>query len=134
MIIFKEWNKVHRLRTFLDTAPDGKYTIKPYKESRGNHQNNLYWWLLSYAESITGTKAENYHEWFKLTHLPKAKRKRIECFWKVKYKKTELTTTTMKKDEFARYFTDCSRDFEWIWILLPPYNSPELESLLSSYF
>lgn len=132
-IITKIWDKVYWLKEFLYEAPDWKYIIQDWKQTRSNQQSRMYWALLNFAEEQTDTKADFYHEYFKKEHLPKAKRKRLKCFWKVFYEKEELTTTTMKTDEFSKYYTACERDLAVIWVILPDRNSPEYENFLLSY-
>lgn len=132
-LLTKSWQSVSWLREFLQEAPDGKYIIQEWKDTRGNQQNRMYWALLNFAEEQTWTDNDVYHKYFKKEHLPKAKRKRLKCFWKVFYEKEELTTTTMKTDEFSKYYTKCEQDLAVIGVILPDRNSPEYENFLLSY-
>ena len=132
-LLTKSWQSVSWLREFLQEAPDWTYLIQEWKPTRGNQQNRMYWALLNFAEEQTDTKADIYHEYFKKTHWPKARKKRLQCLGKVFYKNTELTTTTMKTDEFSKYYEKCEQDLAVIWVVLPPRNSPEYENFLLSY-
>lgn len=132
-LLTKSWQSVSWLREFLQEAPDGKYLIQEWKDTRGNQQNRMYWALLNFAEEQTDTKSDVYHEYFKKTHAPKARKKRLQCLGKVFYKNTELTTTTMKTDEFSKYYTKCEQDLAVIGVILPDRNSPEYENFLFSY-
>lgn len=132
-LITKSWNSVLWLREFLRDAPDGKYVIASWKETRHNLQNALYWALLNFAEEQTGTTADVYHEYFKRTHWQKARRKRIACMGKVFYSREEITTTTMKKDEFAKYLEKCEMDLVTLGVYLPPRWWAEWDNFLLTY-
>lgn len=132
-IITKSWQSVSWLREFLQEAPDWRYVIQEWKDTRWNRQNRMYWALLNFAEEQTWTNDDVYHEYFKRTHTPKARKKRLQCLGKVFYKNTELTTTTMKTDEFSKYYTKCEQDLAVIGVILPDKNSPEYENFLLSY-
>lgn len=132
-LISKSWNNVAWLRDFLDNAPDGKYIISPWKETRHNLQNALYWALLNFAEEQTGTTSDAYHVYFKRTHWPRARRKRMCCMGKVFYKNEDTTTTTMKKDEFSKYFEKCEMDLATLGVYLPPRWWAEWDNFLLTY-
>lgn len=132
-ILTKSWDKVHWLKEFLSKSPDGIYMISEHKPTRNNQQNRMYWALLNFAEEQTQTNSDTFHEYFKKTHLPKAKRKRLKCFEKVFYTKEEMTTTNMKTDEFAKYFEKCELDLWLLGVYLPPRNSPDWENFLLTY-
>lgn len=118
---------------WLEKTPDGTYQYKKYSPTRNLLQNALYHALLSYAEEITGNSSDTLHDYFKVTYWPKTKRKRIECFGKVFYKKKELTTTTMTEAEFAKYFSECERELAEYWVILPPRWWKEWENFLDTY-
>lgn len=118
---------------WLEKTPDGIYQYKKYSPTRNLQQSALYWALLSYAEEITGNKTKVIHKYLKEEFLPKAKRKRCECFWKVMYEKEELTTTTMSEAEFSKYFWECERELAEYWVILPPRWWKEWENFLDTY-
>lgn len=133
-LLRKEWHTIYWLREFLDTAPSGDYLIQDYSPPRNIEQNALYWALLNFAEEQTWTNADVYHEYFKRTHWKKARKKRLECMWKVFYKNTEITTTKMNKKEFSEYYKKCEQDLAVLWVVLPDIESKEYKNFLLTYW
>ena len=133
-LLTKTWSSVLWLREYLRDGKDGQYIIQEYSPPRNIDQNSLYWALLNFAEEQTWTSADTFHKYFKITHLPKAKRKRLQCFWKVFYTKEEMTTTKMKKKDFSEYYKKCEQDLAMLWVVLPDTESKDYKNFLLTYW
>lgn len=95
-MIFKANSK--ELTNYLATLEDKEVEVKPYKKTRTNQQNRLYWLYLKLISKDTGDIPENLHAYFRRVLL---KPKTVSVLNKTI--KVPQSTTKLNKTEFSEY-------------------------------
>lgn len=126
----KYWNQLKWLREILETLGDWDWMIVKYNPPRNPEQNRLYWALLTLVERETWNDREYLHEMMKTKFL--SSRKLVKLWKSRKYVRKVESTSKLKRREFSEYFTKVEVFFSELWYHLPPMNSNEFQSLLSS--